>query len=375
VLCSPSGADRISAVKPLVSRITMPPQRRLRRSPWIVSYWDKGQLIYENFLNRVRISALPLCTTILDFFGRWRRPEELPAALPEFSPASVRRTLSQLTALSFLEEKGHADPRSRAMQAWQDWSPEASFFHFSTKDVPYAVSSEVERRTVRGFLRRSAQPPFFKRYPLAPAVVLPRARLPAESEFLRILFERRTWREFSGKKLPLETLSWLLYLTWGVTGYLHTDLLGRLPLKTSPSAGARHPTEVYVVPLRVEGLPQGLYHYASDRHQLECLRKAPMKRRAVRYLGGQDWFAEAAALFLMTAIFPRIQWRYKYARSYRSVLLDAGHLCQTLCLAATWLKLRPFSTAALGDSLIERDIGADGLTESVVYAAGVGHAP
>ena len=348
---------------------------RLRRSPWIASYWDNGQLIYENYLTRVRVSAAPLSTVVLDFFDRWRDPEELVSRLTGFSPASVRRALARLAALSFLEKEGHIDPRSRAMQAWIDWSPAASFFHFATKDVPYQNEPELDRKFLRKYVQQHPQPPFFKRYPHAEVIQLSREGPPAQSEFLRVLFERRTWREFSSRKLPFETLARLLYLTWGVTKYVRVELLGRLPLKTSPSGGARHPIEVYVVALRVEGLPQGLYHYAGDRHQLECLRKAPMKRRTLCYLGGQWWFSEAAAVFIMTSVFPRKMWKYRHPRAYRSVLLDAGHLCQTFCLTATWMGLAPFCTAALADSLIEQDIGADGITESAIYAAGVGARP
>jgi Nitroreductase family len=58
--------------------------------------------------------------------------------------------------------------------------------------------------------------------------------------------------------------------------------------------------------------------------------------------------------------------------TYRVVLLDAGHLCQTFCLTATRLGLARFSTAALKDSLIENDLGLDGISESVLYIAGVG---
>jgi hypothetical protein len=77
----------------------------------------------------------------------------------------------------------------------------------------------------------------------------------------------------------------------------------------------------------------------------------------------------------MTTVFAREVWRYPFARAYRATLLDAGHLCQTFCLAATWLKLAPFCTMALADSRIEADLGIDGRSESVVYAAGVGVRP
>ena len=74
----------------------------------------------------------------------------------------------------------------------------------------------------------------------------------------------------------------------------------------------------------------------------------------------------------MTAVFPRVQWKYPSARAYRTVLLDAGHLCQTFCLVATWLGLAPFCTAAIKDTLIEKDLGLDGIRESVLYMAAVG---
>jgi nitroreductase len=77
----------------------------------------------------------------------------------------------------------------------------------------------------------------------------------------------------------------------------------------------------------------------------------------------------------MTAVFPRTQWKYEFPRAYRVVLAEAGHLCQSFCLTATWLGLAPFCTMALADSAIERDLRIDGLTESVLCAAGVGLRP
>ena len=69
---------------------------------------------------------------------------------------------------------------------------------------------------------------------------------------------------------------------------------------------------------------------------------------------GQWWFEDAAALFLFTAVFARKQWRYRFPRAYRSVLLEAGHFAQTFCLAATSIGLAPFCTQALADRRIER---------------------
>lgn len=50
-------------------------------------------------------------------------------------------------------------------------------------------------------------------------------------------------------------------------------------------------------------------------------------------------------------------------------------VAQTFCLVATWLGLAPFCSMALADSRIEADLGIDGVSESVLYAAGVGTLP
>jgi SagB-type dehydrogenase family enzyme len=115
-----------------------------------------------------------------------------------------------------------------------------------------------------------------------------------------------------------------------------------------------------------------MYHYQAKDHRLAKLPIKVSPRKAGAYCADQWYFSGAAALFIMTAVFARTMWKYGGARAYRVVLLETGHLCQTLCLTATRLGLAPFSTAALRDSLIEKDLGLDGISESVLYVAGVG---
>ncbi len=74
----------------------------------------------------------------------------------------------------------------------------------------------------------------------------------------------------------------------------------------------------------------------------------------------------------MTARFPRTQWKCCFARAYRVVLAETGHLGQTFCLVATWLGLAPFCTMAFADSRIDKYLGIDGVSEGVIYVAGVG---
>ena len=348
------------------------PNLLLRRAQFLVCYWERTRLVFENYGTGIRISADPLTCQILHFFDRWRSVDALAARLVQFTPSSVRAAVAALERHSFLVRSDRpVDAKAAALATWTSWNPAAGFFHFSTKDVAYVNQAAVSR-----FLQRQAKrwpmPRPIKRYRGARQTQLPPIK--ADGEFSQVLLARRTWRRFSRRRLSFPDLSTLLGLTWGVQGWLDAPG-GRTPLKTSPSGGARHSIEVYVLALRVEGLPRGLYHYAADRHRLELVRPGASARQVLKYLPTQPWFGSAAALMLMTAVFPRVQWKYQFPRAYRVVLTEAGHLCQTFCLAATWLGLAPFCSLALADSRVERDLGVDGVTESVLYTAGVGTRP
>jgi len=352
---------------------------RWRRASTVFSYWTGSQFIVENYRTGDALAANPVTVRVLHLFGDWCSLDKISRELSEFSPQSVRQSIRQLVRNGLLLTEGSSEAREdqQFKDSWSFWLPHAAILHFGTKDMPYTSSDAVTTKRLRSYLKESPQPSSLKS--LSGKLKSPTAPLPSvpsvDSDFIDTLLKRRTYREFSRDSLDLHRLSSLLHYTWGVTGFMSNWLLGDLPLKTSPSAGARHPCEVYVMALRVCGLSSGLYHFAADRHVLEPITEKVTRARASQYCAGQAWVQEAAALFLITAVFPRSMWKYRFARAYRTVLADAAHLCQTFCLVATYLGLAPFCTMALKDSLIERDLGIDGINESILYVAGVGLPP
>ena len=217
-------------------------------------------------------------------------------------------------------------------------------------------------------------PPSTKTYDRAATIDLPAAGK-VHAGFSQTLGARRTWRRFGRAPLSLGQLIALLQLTFGTEKSMDLGLAGPAMLRTSPSAGARNPLEAYVVVRHVSGLAAGIYHYDPIGHRLARLKKGSQRSTIRRHLPGQSWYANASVLVLMTAVFARTEWKYPFPRAYRTVLIEAGHFCQTFCLVATALRLAPFCTAALADSIIERDLRIDGVTESVIYACGVGTRP
>ncbi len=345
---------------------------RLRRARCLFVYWRDGRLFFHNFAKRLTVSGKPITCEVLGFFDRWRTSQEAITHFANYRQRSVRSALAQLVEHGLLLSKDSPEVTRdiRIAKEWSAWLPEGSF-HFCTKDAVYVDRSNWSFDRLKSVLPKTPQPKIFKIIKGAKKISLPQRAFP-DCEFIRVLMARKTHRRFSKQQLPLETVSQLLSLVWGVNGYLYSPRFGKLLQKTSPSGGARHPGEVYLMALRVKGLSPGLYHYHPAHHHLETIRANATREKAWLYCARQNFAKNAGALFLMTAVFRRTMWKYHLARAYRVVLLDAGHLCQTFCLVATWLGLAPFCTAALKDTLIEEDLGIDGIRESVLYIAGVG---
>ena len=345
----------------------------IKRSDCLVFFFSDGKLHCKNYLTRIELETEPILISVLEKLDRWRTRAEVKRLLPYYSLSSIRRTLRQLMAHSLVMERSSAQAqREAALGPWKAWGVEARFFHFASKGAYRLTPVPNELRFNRTLLRESPQPALVKRYRGARRFALPRLGARLKSEFPQVLLARRTHRRFGSGHISIDQIALLLGLTWGVTGFVRWPGLGRLLVKTSPSGGARHPLEVYLWSLRIAGLPRGVYHYRGDRRELELLHRGADWHRVVELCARQSWVGRCSALFVMTAVFPRVIWRYRYSRAYRVVLFEAGHFCQTFCLIATWLGLAPFCTAALKDEEIERELGVDGTSESVLYAAGVG---
>jgi hypothetical protein len=74
---------------------------------------------------------------------------------------------------------------------------------------------------------------------------------------------RRSVREYSPDLLNLSDISQLLWASQGITG--------AQGFRTTPSAGALYPLEIYVAAGNVTGLPAGVYRYLPASHALEMV--------------------------------------------------------------------------------------------------------
>jgi len=328
--------------------------------------------VVEDLRSGKGFASSPETVLLLDSFEGPVDPSAVADSLPDYDRGSVLRSIGKLRRLGLLIPEGEGRRRRSRIEAWKG-NLASVRYHLASRDIPYVTSPAAVDRFLEVRLAVRRPPPRFKRYRDATIRTLPGGPAPEGAAVLeRVLAARRTVREFDRRPVPLVDLAATVRGTWGRTGWLDAGVFGRLPRKTSPSAGSLHPIECYLLAWNVSGLPAGLYHYDVASDALRRLRSGNLRAAAVRAASGQAWVGRAAFVCVMTAVFERTLWKYQIESAYRVLWLDAGHLAQTFCLLATSRGLGPFTTAAIQDTFLEKLIGLDGVEEFAVYLCGAG---
>jgi len=230
----------------------------------------------------------------------------------------------------------------------------------------YLQETKFDEQTLRHRAPLDIAPaPPFKQYSDADKV-----KLPTDWEMAKSLHEtlqyRRSNRRYTERPLSKEDLAMLLWAGQGISGRA-----GSFFFRTAPSAGALYPVETYLSIQNVESLSPGLYHFQPADFSLERIREGSAGKQVAESALGQNFMAKAGVVFIWSAILRRNFSKYGH-RGLRYVMMDAGHICQNLLLAAEGLELGACPVAAFYDDQLNRLLGLDGEEESVIYLAAVG---
>jgi SagB-type dehydrogenase family enzyme len=215
----------------------------------------------------------------------------------------------------------------------------------------------------------SNRPEPYKNYDSPLAIVsLPEPYKAREGELWRLLSNRRSRRAYNaGRSLRGEHLSSLLWATQGITARY-----GEFLFRTAPSAGGLYPIETYVSIRTIEGYEPGIYHFRPHAFDLELIRRGDHSEELAEAALGQTIVKGAQVTFIWSAVVERSKWKYRQ-RAYRYIYLDAGHIAQNLYLAGEALGLGVCGIGALFDDMVNDIVGLDGIKETVIYMATVGH--
>lgn len=340
----------------------------IRRSPLIVSEWAGPDTFVRHLGTGLVCTVGSEVLSFLDGLGCWQQ-----RAVHACSGAPITRML-QLGLLEASDAQTHPDEDCGAREIDRVWAPlgrSARAYHYQSLDAPY-LTAGPERDEAAQRIAGQARPFVPKRYESADYVALPAGESIQDARLELALLRRRTTRTFTTEPVTWRQLSTVLYYSFAIQGYKQAGPFGRVPVKTSPAAGARHEAEAYVVSLGSDAIEPAVYHYSATDHSVARISDLPA--------GGisdivyqQPACTVAPVLIFSTAVLARLSEKYRHPRAYRLWMHDIGHVGQTLALTATALGLGVFQTISFRDSEFAALIGANPGLEFPSYLFALGH--
>lgn len=242
-------------------------------------------------------TLMPPVLRLLAGAGYGDAADAIAAALP----GATRATIHSLEDQRLLVDAEAPGPRARGFLGHY----QLVVFDFPFLDYSVETWREEDARIMTAYSQEASHPPVFT--PLeGPTISLPTPSTAA----------------LTPGRGELETLAAALHVAFAPTGWMDGGRFGPWLQKTSPSGGARHPSDaVLVLRDRLGVLAAGQYAYDAQHHALVPV--APTG--ATRALAART----RVAIALRTRV-ERAMWRYRDVRALRPVLLDAGHVLETL---------------------------------------------
>ncbi len=148
-------------------------------------------------------------------------------------------------------------------------------------------------------------------------IKLPPPKLDGPVSVEKALSERRSIRTYKDEPLTLADVSQILWAAQGITD----STSGK---RTAPSARAMYFLDVYLLAGNVTGLPQGMYLYQPQGHQLSRVMEGDAKAKLFE-AAGQAPIEKAPAALVITGQADRAtnpNWMY----------LEAGHAAENVYL-------------------------------------------
>ncbi|MCW4354460.1 SagB/ThcOx family dehydrogenase [Hoyosella sp. YIM 151337] len=349
---------------------------RVKVAEYAAMFWKGGDLIWDDYLHHRQFALTAESESILRWFSLWRELSSIG------EPGQLHRAIAdRLLDEKVLIREGSAEhyEETRLLNEWGAWGAGTRYHHFASRTDESVTYLDPASDHVAFADKAKIEPPPVpvKTFPQRPiTVTVPDIRdLSHWSRpgLVDALFARRSVRRYSTAPLPLDILGTLVDIAAGPIDVIENEETGSVVRKTSPSAGARSPLELYAHVNRVHGLQPAVYHYASARGGLERIRPPARPATLRRAVGDQPWLAQAPVLLIYTAVLERSRWRFESRRAYRDILLEAGHVSQTVLLTATAMGLGSVTATALCDAVIEQILGVDPISEPVLAVTALGY--
>jgi SagB-type dehydrogenase family enzyme len=179
-------------------------------------------------------------------------------------------------------------------------------------------------------------------------ISLPEINTDGRISLEKAVYRRRSVRRYGGATLKLAEISQLLWAAQGITN--------PRGLRTTPSAGALYPLEIYLIAGKVDELHTGIYKYLIRTHELLLTAEVNSKSALMRAGLGQRSLKSAPVVLIVCAVYERMTIKYG-ERGVRYVHMEVGHAAQNVCLQAVALDLSTVVIGAFHDSEVKKLVG------------------
>ena len=178
------------------------------------------------------------------------------------------------------------------------------------------------------------------------------------------LVSRRSRRSFNDTALSIDQLSQILWAAYGISDGNN--------LRTSPSAGALYPLEIYAVIGNITGIEPGVYKYISREHKIIRKISTDVRDELSAAALNQSMIKDAPLTVVYTAVFDSVIERYGDRGRERFVFIETGHSAQNIYLQAEALGLGTCAVGAFTDDKVSEllELPTD---EIPLYIMPVGH--
>jgi len=182
--------------------------------------------------------------------------------------------------------------------------------------------------------------------------ILPSPKTAGSVSVEEALANRRSHRHFLSRELSAEQLSQILWAVYGITKPMPDRPLLRGGLRTTPSAGALYPLEIYVAVGNVTGVEAGVYQYHSREHKIIKTIDKDIREELSAAALGQAMIRDAPITVVYCAVFHRMTQKYGERGRERYVCIDLGHSAQNMYLQAEALRMGTCAIGAFKDGKV-----------------------
>ncbi|QSZ27193.1 SagB/ThcOx family dehydrogenase [Aceticella autotrophica] len=191
-----------------------------------------------------------------------------------------------------------------------------------------------------------------------------------------VISSRRSVREYSGRTMPLEDLSTILYYAQGISGKLYlegetydTDCI---KLRNAPSGGGLYPINLYVIAWNIKNIDKGIYIYYPYSHSLKPMKKSITIDEYSKLAGFGDIQVERPN-FSVIYVYDFIVNSRKYGNSAMAyAFIEAGEISENIQLTSTAMGYGATDIGGTEKQKIEKLLEIDGFLRHAILFTIVG---